>query len=77
MDRTGVMRMCIVNRNIPAMLANITTLLAKDHVNVENMTNKSRGDYAYTMVDLGAKVDQNVIEDVMNLPGVIRVRVIE
>ncbi|MBR2481423.1 MAG: phosphoglycerate dehydrogenase [Oscillospiraceae bacterium] len=77
MDRTGVMRMCIVNRNIPAMLANITALLAKDHVNVENMTNKSRGDYAYTMVDLGAKVEQNVIEDVMNLPGVIRVRVIE
>ena len=77
MDRTGVMRMCIVNRNIPAMLANITTLLAKDHVNVENMTNKSRGDYAYTMVDLGAKVDDKVIQDVTNLPGVIRVRVIE
>jgi len=77
MDRTGVMRMCIINRNIPAMLANITTLLAKDHVNVENMTNKSRGDYAYTMVDLGAKVDDKVIQDVMNLPGVIRVRVIE
>ena len=77
MDRSGVMRMCIINRNIPAMLANITALLAKDHVNVENMTNKSRGDYAYTMVDLGAKVDQDVIRDVENLPGVIRVRVIE
>ena len=77
MDRSGVMRMCIVNRNIPAMLANITTLLAKDRVNVENMTNKSRGDYAYTMVDLGARVDEAVIQDVMNLDGVIRVRVIE
>ena len=77
MDRSGVIRMCIVNRNIPAMLANITTLLSKDNVNVENMTNKSRGDYAYTMVDLGAKVDQKVIQDVIDLPGVIRVRVIE
>ena len=77
MDRSGVMRMCIINRNIPAMLANITALLAKDHVNVENMTNKSRGDYAYTMVDLGAKVDETVIRDVEELPGVIRVRVIE
>ena len=77
MDRSGVMRMCIINRNIPAMLANITALLAKDHVNVENMTNKSRGDYAYTMVDLGAKVDEKVIQDVMGLDGVIRVRVIE
>ena len=77
MDRSGVMRMCIVNRNIPAMLASITTLLAKDRVNVENMTNKSRGDYAYTMVDLGTKVDQSVIQDVINLDGVIRVRIIE
>ena len=77
MDRSGVQRLCIVNRNVPAMLANITTLLAKDHVNVENMTNKSRGDYAYTMVDLGAKVDEKVIQDVMSLDGVIRVRVIE
>ena len=77
MDRSGVQRLCIVNRNIPAMLANITALLAKDHVNVENMTNKSRGDYAYTMVDLGAKVDEKVIQDVMGLDGVIRVRVIE
>ena len=77
MDRSGVMRMCIINRNIPAMLANITALLAKDHVNVENMTNKSRGDYAYTMVDLGAKVDENVIRDVEELPGVIRVRIIK
>ena len=59
------------------MLANITALLAKDHVNVENMTNKSRGDYAYTMVDLGARVDQDVIRDVEELDGVIRVRVIE
>ena len=77
MDRSGVQRLCIVNRNVPAMLANITALLAKDRVNVENMTNKSRGDYAYTMVDLGAKVDEKVIQDVMSLDGVIRVRVIE
>ena len=77
MDRSGVQRLCIVNRNVPAMLANITTLLAKDHVNVENMTNKSRGDYAYTMVDLGTKVDEKVIQDVMALDGIIRVRVIE
>ena len=77
MDRSGVQRLCIVNRNIPAMLANITALLAKDLVNVENLTNKSRGDYAYTMVDLGAKVDEKVIQDVMSLDGVIRVRVIE
>ena len=77
MERTGVMRMCIVHKNVPAMLANITTLLSKDGVNVENLSNKSKGDYAYTMVDLGNKVGEDVIADVKNLANVIRVRVIE
>ena len=77
MDRSGVMRMCIIHRNVPAMLANITTLLATDGVNVENLSNKSKGPYAYTLVDLGTKVDQKVIEDVKHLANVIRVRVIE
>ena len=77
MERSGVMRMCIIHRNVPAMLANITGLLAKDNVNVENLSNKSKGAYAYTLVDLGTKVDQTVIEDVKNLDNVIRVRVIE
>ena len=77
MDRSGVMRMCIIHKNVPAMLANITTLLSKDGVNVENLSNKSKGDYAYTLVDLGSKVDEKVIADVKNLANVIRVRVIE
>ena len=77
MDRSGVMRMCIIHKNVPAMLANITTLLSKDGVNVENLSNKSKGDYAYTMVDLGHKVGEDVIEDVRKLANVIRVRVID
>ena len=59
------------------MLANITALLSRDHVNVENLSNKSRGDYAYTLVDLGTKIGEDVIEDVRNLENVIRVRAIE
>ena len=77
LERSGVMRMCIIHRNVPAMLANITTLLSKDGVNVENLSNKSRGDYAYTIVDLGNQVDASIIEDVKALPNVIRVRVIQ
>ena len=77
LERSGVMRMCIIHKIIPAMLANITTLLATDGVNVENLSNKSKGDYAYTLVDLGSKVGQTVINDVTHLPNVIRVRVIE
>ena len=77
LERSGVMRMCILHRNVPAMLASITTLLSTDSVNVENLSNKSKGAYAYTLVDLGTRVDEKVINDVKNLPNVIRVRVIE
>jgi len=77
LERSGVMRLCLLHRNVPAMLANITTLLAKDNVNVENLSNKSKGDYACTIVDLGAKVGSDVIDDVKNLANMIRVRVIE
>ena len=77
LERSGVCRMCILHKNVPAMLANITTLLSRDGVNVENLTNKSKGDFAYTIVDLGTKVDESVIDDVKNLANVIRVRVIE
>jgi D-3-phosphoglycerate dehydrogenase len=73
-EPSGVMRLCLIHRNIPAMLANITAMLSKDGINVENMSNKSKGDYAYTIVDLGTTVDRTIIEDVKALNGVIRVR---
>ena len=76
MERSGVVRMCIIHKNIPAMLANITMQLSKEGVNVENMTNKSRGDYAYTIVDLGSEVDDAVVNNITAIPGVIRVRVL-
>ena len=44
---------------------------------MENLSNKSRGEYAYTMVDLGTKVVERVIEDVQHMANVIRVRVLE
>ena len=76
MERSGVQRLCIIHRNIPAMLANITAQLSGDGVNVENMTNKSRGDYAYTLVDVGSAVEESVIDDIRAIDGIIRVRVI-
>ena len=76
MDRSGVCRMCIIHKNVPAMLANITTLQSRDGVNVENLSNTSRGDYAYTMVDLGTQIDESIIRDVEQLDNVIRVRMI-
>ena len=76
-ERSGVCRLCVIHKNVPAMLASITTLLSRDGINVENLSNKSRGDYAYTIVDLSAPADQAVVDEVEHLDNVIRVRVIQ
>ena len=76
MERSGVMRLCVIHKNVPAMLASITAVLSQDGVNVENLSNKSKGDLAYTMVDLGNQVGEDVIAAVRELPNVIRVRAI-
>ena len=76
MEPSGVYRLCILHKNVPAMLAQITTLLSRDNVNVENMSNKSKGDYAYTLVDLGTEPQPDVVLEIRALPNVIRVRTI-
>ena len=76
MERSGVQRLCVIHRNVPAVIANITLQLSEDGINVENMTNKSKGEYAYTMVDVNTAVDAKAIEDIRKVPGVIRMRVI-
>ena len=77
LERSGAQRLCVIHKNIPAMLANITALLSRDGVNVENLSNKSKGDYAYTLVDLGTRVEPAVIADLKALANVIRVRAID
>lgn len=76
MTPSGVMRLCILHKNVPGMLANITTLFGRDGVNVENLSNKSKGDWAYTMVDLAAHIGDDVLQDVRAMEHVIRVRAI-
>ena len=76
-ERSGVCRLCILHRNVPAMLANITALLSRDGVNVENMTNKSKGNYAYTIVDVGQRVGDAVADEIRAVDGVLRVRVLK
>ncbi len=76
MERTGVQRLCVIHRNIPAMLANITRQLSEDGVNVPNMTNKSKGDYAYTIVDLDSPITAEAVADLKAIPGIIRMRII-
>lgn len=71
---SGMARLCIIHRNVPGTLASVTSLLSQEGVNVENMTNKSKKDYAYTVVDINAKIKDAVVEQIAAIDGVLRVR---
>ena len=76
MPRSTDCRLCILHKNIPSMLAKFTTLCSEQGINIENMTNKSRGDVAFTMIDVNGKPADASIEMLKSLEAVMRVRVI-
>ena len=73
---SGISRLCLIHKNVPAMLTQIMSALSDDGINVENMTNKSKKDYAYTMVDVNTRITDQVADELRAIPGVIRVRVL-
>lgn len=76
MPRSGKNRVCVIHKNIPNMITKITGLVSDDGINIENLLNKSKGDYAYTMLDI-ADADIVTLENEINaIEGVIRVRII-
>lgn len=68
-------KVCVMHKNVPAIISSITTLFGGAGVNIDNMLNKSRGDYAYTMLDV-ADADDAIVAKISEIEGVIRVRVI-
>ena len=68
-------RITIAHKNVPNMLSQFTTLFSKDGVNIENMVNKSRGNFAYTILDICSDSTDEVVKELEALDGVIRVRV--
>ena len=73
---SGETRICVIHRNVPNMLASITTVLSQDQVNVANLTNKSKGSYAYTVVDVDSRIGDAVADAIRAIGGVLRVRVL-
>lgn len=75
MARSGDMRITIIHKNIPAMITKIAAEISDSGVNIENLTNKSKKDYAYTMVDINGSVNESVIAKLRQIEGVIRVNI--
>lgn len=77
MDRTGLVRLGIFHRNIPNMLNNILNTLSSENANIENMVNRSKGDYAYTLLDFGSQITESTTKALKAIEGILRVRVIK
>lgn len=72
----GMTRLAMLHRNVPNMIAHITTVLGDDNVNIANLMNKARGDHAYTLVDLNQPASDEAMEKMRAIDGVRRVRMI-
>ncbi len=78
MDRNGGSRILIANRNEPNMVSQISSVLAAEHLNIENMLNKKRENIAYNIIDVDtAKIEDRVKEKLMAIDGIFMVRTID
>ena len=73
MPRTTDVRLGVIHRNIPSMLTQISAIMAQRGINIENMTNKSKKDFAYTLLDVVGEVDKDIVAQLEGVEGIIRV----
>ncbi len=74
MPRAGEERLAITHRNIPNMVRQITKEIAEEGANIVDMLNKSRGDFAYTLIDIEKEISKTVIDNIKKVEGILKVR---
>jgi D-3-phosphoglycerate dehydrogenase len=77
LDSLGAGRIVIANKNVPNMVGQITTILASEKINIADMINRHRTDYAYNIIDVDVKIGEEVLNKIKKIEGVIMVRYIE
>jgi D-3-phosphoglycerate dehydrogenase len=76
LPRAGAQRLTVVNRNEPDLVAQISHVLGKGKVNIAHMMNESRGDVAYTVVDVDQPLADSVIQEMKTIDGLLNFRVL-
>ena len=77
MPMTTGIRVCVLHANVPAILSQITTILSDEGINIENLTNKSKGDNAYTVLDITGEVNDVAVAKIEAIGDIYKVRVIK
>ncbi len=70
-------RVCINHKNIPNMIGQYTSKLAQFNINISDMINKSKGDYAYTILDTESPITPDVVKELASIDGVLKIRVVK
>lgn len=70
-------RITIHHKNVPKMLSQFTALFSEEGINIENMVNKSKGNYAYSVFDLAASTTDTIVEKLKEIQGVLKVRIVK
>ncbi|MGN0319007.1 MAG: phosphoglycerate dehydrogenase [Lachnospira sp.] len=70
-------RVAVCHKNVPAVISKITTVLGAANINIESMSNQSRGDFAYSLIDVSKSVDDSVVSELASIEGIIKVRVVK
>ena len=74
MARESAFRLAIANANVPNMVGQISTAMARGGLNIHNMVNKSHGEMAYTLVDVDSPISSEVLRSLSGIKGVLMVR---
>ena len=77
MPRSGAMRVAMIHKNVPNIVSGVTTLISSRGANITNMTNRSRGEYACTLLDLDEVLNGTLYQELSSIEGVIRVRLLK
>ena len=72
----GTTRLAIANSNVPNMVGQISTCLAAAQINIADLLNKSRGEYAYTLIDADGAIDADVLSKLRGIEGVLSARIV-
>ena len=70
-------RIAILHKNIKGMIGKYAAILGEEEINIVDLTNKSRGEYAYSLIDLESPASKSALEKIKAVDGVIAVRVIK
>ena len=77
MPKSGEARLCILHRNVPNVVNSITSATSAAGLNIANMQNASKRDWAYTMIDIDGDVSEDIVEKISAIPDVVRTRLIK